>query len=364
MLNAKALDRVNLKLAASQCRLRVVVRGKSLYLRGSLPDRKTGTVKQQWISLGMVACTEALQPAMAKALTIEAALESGTFDWAQLKRPILLKDLPFHKVVAALEKDYFDRRQDIPRTRLTWSKQFMAYYRKLPQDRPLTEAIALEAVTRLGSGTPSRIKCATAMQYALRFADIEYQPRRFNDLCRESKKHTPAPRDIPSDEEIEAMWARLKPGKTRYCFGIYAAFGIRPSEILHADVQSLIDGHDYITIGTGAKTGKSRRAYALPSRWIDLFELRCANPFVYDPTRPNTYQMNYMREAFRTQKLGPAYNLRHAFKIRSLKACLDPLLIARSMGHSAKVALEDYARWLSARDVEMMFKKASDDISD
>lgn len=361
-MNSKALDRVNLKLGAAECRFRVVVRGKRLYLRGSLPDRKTGVVKQQWISLGLNACNEALQPAMAKALELEAALEAGTFEWAMLGRSDVLKNKPTAEVIAALEENYFQRRQDTPQTRETWRNLFMLHYRRLPQDKPLTEAAALGVVTRLRPGAPSRIQCATAMQKLLKFAEIEYQVSRFNELCLESRRHTPAPRDIPSDEEIEAMWARLKPGKVRYAFGMYAVFGIRTSEILHADVQSLIDGHDYITIGTGAKMGKSRRAYALPSRWVDLFELRCPNPFVYDPTRPNTYQMRHIRDAFRKQGVCSSYSFRHAFKLRTLKAGLDPVLVAKSMGHSVKVAMQDYSRWIAARDVETMFKKASDDM--
>ncbi len=70
-------------------------------------------------------------------------------------------------------------------------------------------------------------------------------------------------RDIPTLEEIDSYYARLRSPQWRWVFGIIACYGIRPHEIFHLDCALMQEYPPVLRVKEKTKTG-SRLVYPLP----------------------------------------------------------------------------------------------------
>ncbi len=348
-----ALKKANNYLRLAECRLVIAQRGEVLYLRGYLPDKATGAgLKQQRMSTGLSATPAGLKEAISLALRVNAELQAGQFDWGNYlseKQAVILNP------VEAFKAYYFSTRPDTLQTRTTWDDSYACVLNKLPAGRPSEEACR-RLVLSYAPERRIRQLAHTVVCAFMRFHKVPYDRDLWATYRGTYASKGPAKRSIPSDAEIEVLWAGLNSDEARHVVGLLATFGLRTSELFHIDVTPLLEGQFFVCVDDSAKTKKERRAYALPQRWVDLFNLRQPWDHRADGTKRNKDLGNRISVMFKRLGLPPSYSLRHAYRLRGLKKGVDPVIISRSLGHSPAIGVQHYTRWLEEQDVADAFE--------
>lgn len=81
---ATTIGKLNAKLSSLSPRISIELRGRTLSLRGTLPDKSNASLKrQQRISTGLVASEDNIWLVFDKAMRIQKELADGTFQWGQ-----------------------------------------------------------------------------------------------------------------------------------------------------------------------------------------------------------------------------------------------------------------------------------------
>lgn len=228
---------------------------------------------------------------------------------------------------------------------------------------PLTTEALDKAIKSTDAGTSMRQQVVSGLRVFCKAFKIEYD---FSEL---SNGYEPAPRILPTDEEIEKAWDAVKIEKymnnKRYAghgecwawmFAVIATYGLRCHEILAIDYkksfkppyyQIYIDGRE---IG-GTKTG-DRIVFPIPLEWVEKFDI--ANPkLMFLEERKDFFQQNPRQlanrvgERLQLRKTGfPAYHMRHRYAVRGheLGFYIDDM--ARWMGHTVTEHTRTYQKYL------------------
>lgn len=126
--------------------------------------------------------------------------------------------------------------------------------------------------------------------------------------------------------------------------------GFRPEEVFTMHSQHVhLGANPYVHV-PGGKTPKARRDLAITKNALPvvrqrftnakggyLFPLRVGHAKGYDRTKPMTTVQKAHEEALRASKVKPAfrlYDLRHTYGTRAIEAGIDPLTLAKLMGHA------------------------------
>jgi integrase len=371
----KGIIEANKELKAAFSTVKITQKSNRLYLRGVLPPKPGQEAKgfhQQHIALGLKATEENLQKAKKEAIAIKLLLQENKFDWSSFSRQNSQKSKTNEKNESItdlterfskwyLEKGLADGRRPYA-VKDTLKKDYLSVFKKLPANANLTEKVALELMFAVEADSRSRKRYKNALKLLMEFAGISCN---FDGVKSSYSVENTAPRNLPSDEEIETYWTILyKTNKQwAYYFGILAAFGLRPQEPFYSSLM-LEKEQPFLEVFNN-KTGKARVVLPYPSRWINDFSLWKPNlPLVRVPEywdKNDDYDLSVVpSRIFRDYCIPfPPYNLRHAWAVRTLLMGLDVSLAAKQMGHSVKVHTDTYHYWINKQVQLEAWKKAN-----
>ena len=340
------LNRINQQLKEKKAGVAIIQKGQRLYLQATLPA-KPGMLKpphQQQLSLGIYANQEGLRYAKAEALRLSTLLATQSFSWKMygvVSPPQQTNTI--ENLIQQYEQQYFIQRDRNPKSLTTWDKDYRLTFQKLPQDEPLTLQVCLETIKQTNPNSRSRKRYVMALSALAKFAGIDPAP--IKELAGNYSPAAVKPREIPNDDRIVQVRSLVRSPSWKWVYGIIACYGLRPHEVFLINIDRLQNQDPCLEV-TDGKTGH-RIVYPLPLEWWQEWRL-------YEPILPsisgesNSDLGNRVTQAFRRNKLPfRAYDLRHAWAIRSLTMGLDLTLASQQMGHSLAIHSQIYHHWIS-----------------
>ncbi|MBD1865573.1 MULTISPECIES: site-specific integrase [Trichocoleus] len=355
------LQQLNHKLKQANIRVRVVLKGNSLYARATLPPKpnsKKSQPHQQDVTLNLKANPEGLRRAEAVTKKIGAAIELKEFLWTDYSQPTAQKAAL--KTTAewwtAFETNYFEHHKRTATTEDSFKNRYRDYVKRLPQDQELTQERLERAikVTEPDSCTRSRICFAYKALGEFAGIDVTFINKALRGKYSSSK---PAYRALPSDTEIMEWFEKIPNLDWRWVYGMLATYGLRPHEVFHLDTSELEQGGIVVKVLPSTKTGY-REVQPLYPEWIEQFNLREKRlPKVTG--KCNRALGKRVTGAFRAYKTPfPSYNLRHCYAIRCIEFNIAVAIAACLMGHGVLEHTRTYQAWLSKVMQQEMFGRA------
>lgn len=355
MLETKDIQVANEKLKTVSNPVRVRRNGNYLVLRATVPTKPGEPVgmKQRDLSLGIPATKEGLKRAVKAAKALEVELNDGSFDWAKYdrKRPAEPEVETAAELIARFKPFKMRKGVKRPCSEATWEDHWLAVYKKLPQDEPLTVDNVAAVLSTSKEDSWSREQHIEKLQALCRFAGLPF------DFDPYVGNYEPEPRSIPDDSLIEE-WCNCIPDTAwRWIYGVIATFGIRPHEVFFCE---LID-EDVLQVHKG-KTGP-RISAAIKPEWVELWGLQNKVELpIKLPVEREDFKAcgaavgGQLRERYRMPFT--AYDLRHAWAIRASVVEKLPVSVAASfMGHSATLHTKIYHKWLSRETNLAVYRK-------
>ena len=170
------------------------------------------------------------------------------------------------------------------------------------------------------------------------------------------------PRDLPTDEQIEAFVDAVPCEKWKVAFGFIATYGLRPHEIFC--INGVPDADGLLEVNSmKKKKGQEGWRFVIARRtdWIERWNLAEGIQLAFDAThsakqlgkRVSTQFGRYRNKGAAPvwREKASTYDLRHAFAgavhTESKFEKIGTDQAARWMGHSRKVHEDTYLRWLS-----------------
>lgn len=346
--------------SAAYTKVSIWQKGSSYLLRATLPPKpgETGKRRQQWISTGCKATKAGLKVAQAKAAKLESDLLFERFDWADW-----LSGVTKAGVTKSTAHDWVQaflawKGEAVKDT--TIRNDYEPYTRLIECDRPLTAEL-LTSVCRESTVPHSRARkaCVRCFGELARYAGISV------DLAGLAGNYSPEafdPNALPSDEEIEQIWAGIASPMVQWTYGVMATYGIRPHEVYHLDCSRL--GEDNVLTVLRGKTGR-RVVYPYWSRWVETFRLWDVHAPIAKKGTSNKRLGERTSKAFKRWDVPHIpYALRHAYAIRLARAPnggVPVAIAARWMGHSVSVHTSTYHSAISEQQYREIWERTQDD---
>jgi integrase len=367
------IDRELLALNASLKAMRAGVAvnkpkgGDRLYLRATLPAKpgsgKTGP-HQQRIALGVYANAAGLKRAKAEAMALSHQLAMGQFKWADW----IENKAPGNSVgewVEAFRVSYLKSAGDTPTKRATWESNYHAAYRKLDWDRKFDPAYLKSQVEYVSQpDTKTRLRVCLAFRALVRFAGAEDD---YSDLIGGYSASAVDPRNLPSDEEIEAARETIQNPKWQFLFGLMACYGLRNHEpfFIHPEDLAIAPGAVEVYRGKSVSIEGDagiRKVWPLKKVWWEEWELYKGGtlPNVETEGRENALIGKTVSRQFKRLGLWTPYTLRHCWAARAAASGLQDSIAAKMMGHSLNVHYKTYLRFLDEKRFQSAWDKAQD----
>jgi integrase len=344
--------------------------------------------KQKFLSLGLTDTPQNRSKAEAKLVIIQRDIDYEEFDTTLDKyRPAqrseklslntenekhdadssLPKQLTLKEMLELFPEKYFltrpKNRQSL-RTLEQHEQQILRAFKfKENSDFYLTSKDIYEAIKLTKAGSSMRVKSVSSLKVFCEHFDINYV---FKGL---KNGYKPAPRKLPSDEEIIKGWHAMQIDKCpnnksfegnpecwAWIFAVIATYGLRPHEVLAIDYEKSFKPPHYPLyideeLTGGTKTG-SRISFPIPLDWVHLFDI--ANPKTSYLDKQKEYYLKNVRQfastlAERRRYKGikfQIYDLRHRYAIRGHELGFPIDDMARWMGHNVSMHTQNYQKYL------------------
>ena len=330
---------VNERIKAAQYPVTLLLRGKKLALRATLPPKPHSDrthAYQQTISLGLPSNPLGIQQAEAEAIRLGTELITGAFSW---KRYSSYSREPLHSLIRRFEQ-YHRSRNKI--SDYTWKKHYMDFYRRLPQAAPLSLDTIMPLILSKPPHTRVRKQACRQLQKLCDFAELDADLLRYQGTYNSS---TSVEREIPLDEDIAAAFERIKNPLWRWVFGAMATYGLRDHECWFCEFNE--DGDLQVLSG---KTGPRLIELPLYPEWVDEWNLRDLRRPDLNVSAGHNYLAEKCGKAFRRYNIGfTPYTLRYAYGHRgSVTFGYESPIMAVQMGHSLDVHIRTYQRFINA----------------
>ncbi len=346
---AKALvERIQAKLSKGDLKGTIKVLGRQFYFVATLPLLNDPTKrKQQRIKLSASTTnTAAFKAVEIECLDLARKVTAGSFRWQvddPGAQPVAAADTvsvaEFCKAAEALFKEIYGGK-DAERAARAWGCKWKPALNKLPSSS--RRDVSLESLTRIIKEFPlaSASRRDQGSILIRTSAQIGWNVAELKTLIGGYGSKALSKRDIPSDEEIEVLFKKIKLPHWKFVFAACAIFGLRPHEVSDFTFRP---ERGWIDVGEETKTG-GRVVKAIPLGWIEKFGLM-------DLPRPETekYQISkacgdaFERDGIRLR----LYNLRHAFAIRCFTLGITADHGAALMGHTLAVHETTYRKWIT-----------------
>lgn len=344
---AWTLEAVNERLKG--CPVKIYQRGDRLHLRATLPPRTgSGLPKQQFIPLTAAATPDGFKWAEARALELAGQIRSDRFSWEawipEEKReriPLVIDQ------IKAFEKKYRASHQLTDRT---WERHWDYVFRRLRQDKPLTQQGILAVVLRTDPDTRERKQVCLKLQHLADFAGVEIDLGEFEGSYGRSKTK---PLLIPADEVLLEAGLDIRSIPWRNYYGLSLCYGLRPHEAAFSRLNN--DQDRTLSVDDG-KTG-SRITYPLRPEWLDPLELWGEVELPLIGSRYKAFRELSDRVWKGYKRCGvmdslPDFTpriLRYAYCVRGVVNYGIPIpVMAQWLGHSPEVLLSTYSRYINA----------------
>ena len=340
------LSLINARLKADRVGVSVQVRGDRLALVATLPP-KPGSTKdkpcQQRISLGIYASVAGVRQADRLARLLGVELAEQAFSWVTWSK---ISEDPEEVVTAGQWVERF--RATLSISEENWRYRFWhaGGFKHLDLDQPLTPESLLEVVFKQEPSTATRRSYCDALQRLAKLAEI---PIDLKVHAGSYGEKAVTPKDVPSDDQIVAAIDAVPNPRWRYCFGLMAAFGLRPHEAFFTELEDL---EGVITARvTEGKTGGRYPVFPVPGDWATQWAgtlPRCASNKTHSHRALGTMSAGTWRR-YHPDLPWTLYGLRHAYAIRCHLNSVPVAVAAQWMGHSPEIHLRTYQRWISEK---------------
>ncbi|PSN16262.1 hypothetical protein C7293_03385 [filamentous cyanobacterium CCT1] len=335
-------------------RVKIFRRDRKLALRGSLP-KKPGEGrgnKQRTIALGVFASPEGVKVALAKAQRLESDLRLERFKWADWESGGSEQG---GKTAADWAREFGTLKAGTVQPS-SYKSNYQEPLASLPT-KPLTEELLVAHI--LGRSQPStwtRNNDCMVFKQVAKHAGLTVD---FSAIKGKYKPRLLSPDDVPSAEEIEAIWASIPTPGWRWVYGMLATYGLRPHEVFKlARDRGLASETGRITILDDSKTGR-RDVWPLPDKWRHQFNLAdVVLPNVRIEGRDNRDLGQRVSANLKKIPHHP-YALRHAWAIRSAVMGVPDSIAARWMGHSVAVHAATYHAAINQLQHETIWRRAN-----
>lgn len=340
-----AILQLNGRLKVGGHRCSVEQRGGSLTLRATLPDRHDPTARhRQRVSLRLPANLSSLLEAERKAIELSYQLQTRSFAWDLWEGDPAAEAITVDRFREVAQRLYAKRFT----TQSSWEKKWRPALNKLPPSGAITEATVLRVLRKLPEGSAGRRDTASVYAQVCRAVGIPT-----DNILAAGRGYTAAnlqPRDIPSDEQIEAYHQQLALPHWRWMYGMCATYGLRPHEVVEAE----LDDEGNCIVSDDTKTGH-HIAWPVHKRWFDLFDLGTIHRPSQGKETIAKVANDYMHDR------GPLpwglYVLRHAYAIRLITKGIPADLGCQLMGHSLEIHTRTYRRWLQHQKLTQLRKQ-------
>lgn len=339
------IARTNARLKDSRVGVSIERRGGRLWLRGTFPP-KPGSAQtkpyRQKISLGFHATPAGLQQAERRARLLGAQLDLGEFNWTEWSDSIVENDKApaIGTVLEQFEIDYWNNRERNSQSETTWKTDYLKVFSKLPKEALLTSKILEETILTTEPDSRQRKRVFEKLVSLAEFAGVEI------DFSKKLKGAYSAkevnPRCLPSDTLIQETRDKIQNEAWRWVYGAIATWGLRPHEAFHLNLEKF----PIAQVPYHTKTGE-RLVYPLYPEWADAWELNDIKLPKFQKEHCNAKLGAKVSGEFYDRDIPfKPYDLRHCYARRCFEFSTPPDLAANWMGHSLKVHMETYRKWI------------------
>jgi len=373
------INNVNDKFATEGSKLRIEKRGEKLNIRGSLPSKEDkNNFKIQRISLGLKADISGLEEAKKKLQLVNLQLELNQFDWINwIVKPNIKESkdsFEFPNRLNQFEEFFFkeSKSEYLSSTRkTTWRSSYKPYLKRVlniyyEKESEDLEKIFQKTLESYKEGSRSRKQCATSLSVLAKFLEIKL-PEDWKLNSKGYGLNKAGFRNLPTDEEIEKIWAKIPNKSWKFVFGLMATYGLRNHEVFFCDLSSLTSfGDKIIRVLPTTKTGE-HQVWPFHPEWVEKFQLSKLGenpellPNIDNNLKNTTLQKigKKITDQFKRYSLQiKPYDLRHAWAVRTIFYDLPDTVAARMMGHSVSLHTQTYHHWITKRDQQQAVNNA------
>ncbi|BAY85899.1 phage integrase [Calothrix parasitica NIES-267] len=373
--------KVKTRLKEANIKVGIVVKHASIQLQATLPlkpgdiDKKGSGTKQYSISLGIPANLDGLKTAEEEAHELSKLTARKCFEWNDKylgKRRLATKEQikTIAQMLPDFEKQYFQTRKRTMKSEHTFHCHQDYLKRNIGLNTFVCKEEILARLNNLEPKSSTLYNTVKTLKVFCKIFDLSI------DLSAYSGKPTVRDRNIPSDEEIIAAYAKFadyasKRKKTikkaylnswklwQWCYAMLATYGLRPRELfVNPNIEHWLSADNINNtwkVDSETKTG-SREVLPFYPDWVRLFDLK--NPEYLQMLKEivedkktfqdiNTVRIN-CSSWFRRVNVGfDPYDLRHAWAIRAHMNGIPIKAAADNLGHSVEIHTEVYQKWFS-----------------
>lgn len=328
--------------------------GRWVYLRATLPPRPDSTrlrPYQQRIALKLQDIPANRQRIKAKARKLAYELSAGEFDWLNWGFTPQAQKAPettLREAIDSLEVQMLATRDLEQRTFEGNYREMLLRY--LPHDHLPTCDELRAALSAHEKASPTRRLLAFACNALARHLELDCD---LSDLRGSYSPKMVEPIALPSDDAIEAYWGTLKRQDLAYCYGLMAAYGLRPHECPNAEVEPE-------TLRCRVNKGKTdaRIVSPLPRQWVTQWQLTEPHLPNWTIKEPRDFTRLLYKELVTRKKMQwRPYALRHSYARRMFEHQVGVPIAAKLMGHTQLVHERVYQRWIDAEAVNDQFER-------
>ena len=373
------LATVNDRLKEAKRRVRVVVpsaRHRTLHLRATLPAQPgevQGPPRRRYIKVEVDYTAPGIEEAEALAIDLNSDIadwrNGKTFDWHKWNTPKKRQRSDevesFASCIERLKTQFFEERKDDPmqqKVRRYWQTDRGTSFKKLNQSLPYSVGHMREVIESLPKNSSPRKRMSLACVQLMRLMREPIDAvEEIKALGRGYGKQSLNPRDIPSDAQILEDIDKIAP-EWKWALQVFFLYGVRPHELWECEVLD----NCLLRVSDNTKTGlrvAMPREKQLVEKW-DLFgtgQERLPETFGKRAVHPEQcVSMEFNRVRLEAGIKYPAYAIRHAWAINSIKAGTNIRLAAKSLGHTVAEHESTYLNWITEKEMlDAMLKEVA-----
>ena len=369
-----ALEARNAELKEAKRRARICLPSKqhrTLHLRATLPkkpEEPDGAPKRRYIKLPLDYTARDIDEAYRLALALDQDItdwrNGRPFNWAAWEKPESRRQQgsaeTFDVLIQRLKDKFFEDRRDHPRpqtVRRYWQTDYESYLNKLDAERNYNIGHMRERIESLPLNSSSRKKLSLACKNLMIFKGEHHESvEEITRLGRGYGKKQLNPRKIPTTANI-LRGIELIEDEWKWAFRVLYLYGCRPHELWESEVTD--DGLLQINQGkTGLRPSMPRKG---EKDRIEKWKMQGNQLPIWFGKNAEAPEQNLSNQLNRARiKAGiewPAYNLRHAWAVQSIKDGINIRLAARSLGHSVAEHESTYNHWINEEEMKSTMKE-------
>ena len=369
-----ALEARNAELKEAKRRARICLPSKqhrTLHLRATLPkkpEEPDGAPKRRYIKLPLDYTARDIDEAYRLALALDQDItdwrNGRPFNWAAWEKPESRRQQgsaeTFDVLIQRLKDKFFEDRRDHPRpqtVRRYWQTDYESYLNKLDAEKNYNIGHMRERIESLPLNSSSRKKLSLACKNLMIFKGEPHELiEEITRLGRGYGKKQLNPRKIPTTANI-LRGIELIEDEWKWAFRVLYLYGCRPHELWESEVTD--DGLLQINQGkTGLRPSMPRKG---EKDRIEKWQMQGNQLPIWFGKNAEAPEQNLSNQLNRARiKAGiewPAYNLRHAWAVQSIKDGINIRLAARSLGHSVAEHESTYNHWINEEEMKSTMKE-------